>query len=90
MKDRDEAVGAIAEWIDVVIDSGQQLLDTFVNTLENWAIPCLNYFNHRTTQGFVEGMNHKLKLIMRRGDGYRNFDRFALRILAQCGSPSPH
>lgn len=88
--DRDNAVEAFASWVDSVLASGQQKLDGFVNTLENWADPILNYFNYRTTQGFVEGMNNKLKLIMRRGYGYRNFDRFALRILAECGTPSSH
>jgi transposase len=82
---RDDAVWAIADWIDWAREHGQRKLDTFINTLENWAEPILNYFNQRTTQGFVEGMNNKLKLIMRRGYGYRNFDRFALRILAECG-----
>ena len=89
-QNRDDACEALAEWIDLVLASGQQKLDTFINTLENWADPILNYFNHRTTQGFVEGMNNKLKLIMRRGYGYRNFDRFALRILAECGNDLSH
>ena len=84
-QERDDAIWAIADWIDLVHKRGQHKLDTFINTLENWAEPILNYFNQRTTQGFVEGMNNKLKLIMRRGYGYRNFDRFALRILAECG-----
>lgn len=88
-QNRDDAVWALADWIDLVVASGQHKLDTLINTLENWAIPILNFFNHRTTQGFVEGMNNKLKLIMRRGYGYRNFDRFALRILAECGNPLP-
>lgn len=83
-QDRDDAIWAIAQWIDSVQQSGQPKLDAFINTLENWANPILNYFNQRTTQGFVEGMNNKLKLIMRRAYGYRNFDRFALRILAEC------
>jgi len=83
-QDRDDAVWALAQWIDSVQQSGQRKLDAFINTLENWANPILNYFNQRTTQGFVEGMNNKLKLIMRRAYGYRNFDRFALRILAEC------
>lgn len=89
-QDWDDAVWALAEWIDRVQARGLQKLDAFINTLENWAIPILNYFNQRTTQGFVEGMNNKLKLIMRRGYGYRNFDRFALRILAECGNSLPH
>jgi transposase len=87
---RDDAIEALAEWIDFVLASGQQKLAAFINTLENWADPILNYFNHRTTQGFVEGMNNKLKLIMRRGYGYRNFNRFALRILAECGNALSH
>jgi transposase len=89
-QDWDDAVWALADWIDRVHATGLQKLDAFINTLEIWAIPILNYFNHRTTQGFVEGMNNKLKLIMRRGYGYRNFDRFALRILAECGNSLPH
>jgi transposase len=89
-QNRTDATWALADWLDSVIASGQQKLDTFVNTLQNWADPILNYFNHRTTQGFVEGMNNKLKLIMRRGYGYRNFERFALRILAECGNSLPH
>jgi transposase len=83
-QDRDNAIWALALWIDSVQQSGQRKLDAFINTLENWANPILNYFHQRTTQGFVEGMNNKLKLIMRRAYGYRNFDRFALRILAEC------
>ena len=85
---RDDAIWALAEWCDSALDSGHSRLDAFVRTLENWADQVLNYFNFRTTQGFVEGMNNKLKLIMRRGYGYRNFNNFALRILAECGSTS--
>ncbi|MEM7757882.1 MAG: transposase [Cyanobacteria bacterium P01_A01_bin.40] len=35
------------------------------------------YFDCRTTQGVVEGINNKLKLIKRRGYGFRNFDNFS-------------
>ncbi|MEM7537268.1 MAG: transposase, partial [Chloroflexota bacterium] len=36
----------------------------------------------------VEGVNNKIKLIMRRGYGYRNFRHFVLRILTECGAPT--
>ena len=65
--------------------AGLNALDPFLKTLDNWGQQILNYFNHRTSQGFVEGMNNRIKLIMRRGFGYRNFDRFSLRILIECG-----
>ena len=40
-----------------------------------------NYFENRTTNGVVEGINNKLKLIKRSGYGFRNFDNFKLRSL---------
>ncbi len=39
------------------------------------------YFDEGTTQGVVEGINNKLKLIKRRAFGFRNFDNFQLRSL---------
>jgi transposase len=39
------------------------------------------YFDNRTTQGAVEGINNKLKLIKRRGYGFRNFDNFQIRCM---------
>ncbi|RPH88166.1 MAG: hypothetical protein EHM73_11230, partial [Chroococcales cyanobacterium metabat2.561] len=33
------------------------------------------------TQGTVEGINNKLKVIKRRGYGFRNFKNFSLRCL---------
>ena len=39
------------------------------------------YFDEGTTQGIVEGINNKLKLIKRRAFGFRNFDNFQLRSL---------
>ena len=82
---REQAAKALAEWMERVKATGLKKLDAFLTTLENWGEEILNYFNHRVTQGFVEGMNNKIKLIMRRGFGYRNFDHFSQRILIECG-----
>jgi predicted double-glycine peptidase len=65
--------------------TGLNALQPFLTTLDNWGQQILNDFNQHTSQGFVEGMNNRIKLIMRRGFGYRNFDRFSLRILIECG-----
>lgn len=48
-------------------------------TIRRWIGEIIAYFDHRTTQGSVEGINNKLKLIKRRGYGFRNFDNFKLR-----------
>ena len=82
---RHQAALSLADWIEKVRQAGLKALDPFLNTLDNWGQQILNYFNQRTSQGFVEGMNNRIKLIMRRGFGYRNFDRFSLRILIECG-----
>jgi ABC-type bacteriocin/lantibiotic exporter with double-glycine peptidase domain len=65
--------------------TGLNALQPFLTTLDNWGQQILNDFNQHTSQGFVEGMNNRIKLILRRGFGYRNFVRFSLRILIECG-----
>lgn len=41
----------------------------------------LQYFEHRTTRGVVEGINNCLTLIKRSRYGFRHFERFRLRCL---------
>jgi transposase len=41
-----------------------------------------NYFLNRTTSGVMEGINNRIKLIMRQGYGFSNFDNFRERVLA--------
>lgn len=45
-------------------------------TIRRWIGEIIAYFDNRTTQGMVEGINNKLKLIKRRGYGFRNFCNF--------------
>ncbi len=57
----------------------------FVDTLENWEEWILNYFSSgKVTNGTVEGLNNKIKVIKRRGYGYRNNGNFRQRILTEC------
>lgn len=41
-----------------------------------------NYFISQTTSGVMEGINTRIKLIMRQGYGFANFDNFRARLLA--------
>jgi transposase len=41
----------------------------------------LNYFEGRFNNGFAEGVNLKIKMLNRRGYGYRNFLSFRLHVL---------
>jgi transposase len=35
--------------------------------------------------GITEGFHRKMKLIQRRAYGFRNFENYRLRVIAQCG-----
>jgi transposase len=41
-----------------------------------------NYFISHTTSGVMEGMNNRIKLIMRQAYGFTNFENFRNRLLA--------
>lgn len=61
----------------------------FVETLERWWEPILNYFNRRITNGAVEGLNNRVKLIKRRAYGYRNVTNFRNRVVAEISGAGP-
>jgi transposase len=52
-----------------------------VRTIKNWFAEIVGYFEQKTTQGIVEGINNRLKVIKRCGFGFRNFDNFEKRAL---------
>ena len=84
---RVDAKKALQAWYERARAMDLSSLQSFLTTLKNWGTQILNYFHDGVTQGFVEGMNNKIKLIKRRCFGFRNFENFRLRILATCGLP---
>jgi transposase len=78
---------------NLTVKKGQEKLKKWLNharlffresasTIENHFEGICNYFVHRTTSGVMEGINNKIKLIMRQGYGFSNFDNFRNRVLA--------
>jgi transposase len=41
-----------------------------------------NYFNNRTNSGVTEGINTRIKLIIRQSYGFKNFDMMKEKLLA--------
>ena len=74
-KDWSEGLLEIADWLK---DVSKYFPKSF-GTIKRWIGEIIAYFDERTTQGVVEGINNKLKLIKRRAYGFRNFDNFRLR-----------
>ncbi len=78
---RQEAEKQIDQWAEKVSVLNNRYTNTFLKTLGNWKDYVLNYFIERVTNGIVEGINNKIKMIKRMAFGFRNFAHFRLRII---------
>ncbi len=74
-KNWSEGLLSLADWLK---DVSKHYPKSF-GTIRRWIGEIIAYFDERTTQGVVEGINNKLKLIKRRAYGFRNFENFRLR-----------
>jgi transposase len=60
-------------------------LQTLANTLDDWIKPIACMWRFARNNGITEGFHRKMKLIQRRAYGFRNFENYRLRVIAQCG-----
>jgi transposase len=54
-----------------VRESGLNCFDNFLTTLENRMDLTTNYFISRSSSGWVEGLNNKIKVLKRRAYGVK-------------------
>ncbi|MEM1328558.1 MAG: transposase [Bacteroidota bacterium] len=54
-----------------------------MKTFSNWHEYILNYFDGKWSNGIVEGINNKIKMMKRRAFGYRDFQAFRTRVLIE-------
>ena len=73
----DEAFCKMVEWTK----SSYKYFPKSCQTIKRWIDDIVAYFDNRTTQGTVEGINQKIKLIKRRSYGLNNFENFRRRVL---------
>jgi transposase len=52
-----------------------------IQTLKNWQVEILNSFIFPYSNGFLEGINNKTKVMKRNAYGFRRFDHFKAKIL---------
>lgn len=90
INDRKKAELFLKAWLWKAVGTGNRYLAKFVSTLRNWWTEILQYFGERVTNGFVEGINRAIRVLINRAYGYRNFDNFRLQVLAQHGSSVPN
>jgi transposase len=77
-----KAVGVrrIKAWRRRIEASGLSCFAPFLTLLDRWLSLIANYFRHRQSSGFVEGLNTKLKVLKRRCYGIYNLGHFFQRI----------
>lgn len=68
----------IEQWLHQVRNVYCEVITTIRNHLNG----ICNYFRTRTTNGVMEGINNRIKLIKRQAYGFVNFNNFRERLLA--------
>jgi transposase len=62
--------------------SASVMFGSAADTLDSHLSEICNYFNNRTTSGVTEGINTRIKLIVRQSYGCKNFDLIKEKLLA--------
>jgi transposase len=75
----------LLDFIDLLEASTFEPLMTLANTLRSWIAPIACMWRFTRNNGITEGFHRKMKLIQRRAYGFRNFQNYRLRVIAQCG-----
>lgn len=73
------------DFIRTLRTSGFDLAKTLSNTLQDWSEEIARMWRFTRNNGITEGFHRKMKLIQRRAYGFRNFNNYRLRVIAQCG-----
>lgn len=82
--DNNEAEQKLNIWLLEAKSSSFKSFKKAAKTIERWKKEILCYFKVSYTNARTEGTNHKIKNIKRRAYGYRNLERFRLRVMLEC------
>lgn len=70
------------DWCEQANDSELTIVKKFANTLRKHEVGILNYYDEHMTSGKVEGVNNRLKTIVKVAYGYRDWEFFELKVKA--------
>ena len=80
-----QLIPRLLEKIRQLRESRAKPLETLAATLDDWIEPIACMWRTTRNNGITEGFHRKMKLIQRRAYGFRNFENYRLRVIAQCG-----
>lgn len=78
VNDKEEGRLKFIEWLE----NAKSIYTDVISTIRKNLDSICNYFLSRTTNGAMEGINNRLKLIKRQAYGFMNFDNMRNRFLA--------
>lgn len=76
---------AFKSWVNRFMFSSNEEVRRIAKTLLQWEDAILNAIKYGVSNGRMEGLNTKLKMIKRRGFGYRNLTHFERRLQMETG-----
>jgi transposase len=76
---------ALLQHIHWLRHTGLRPLQTLAKSLKQWIEPIARMWRFSKNNAITEGFHRKMKLIQRRAYGFRNFNNYRLRGIAQCG-----
>ncbi|WP_260490326.1 ISL3 family transposase [Listeria booriae] len=83
-KERRDVRQTLHDFYQLVRDTHLPEFIKAIGTLERWETEIINAFIYpHLSNGFVEGINNRTKVIKRTSYGFKNFSRFRAKILAQ-------
>lgn len=81
----EDAAAGLARWAEAVRREGPPEFRSLLTTFRRWGQEGLNSFRWRSTNGYTEGLNNRIKAIKRRGYGYRSRDTLRHLVLYRQG-----
>jgi transposase len=81
LKTKKEAEEKLTQMIILMKATDIIELKQWAKTLNNYKKEILNHFDNRTTNGYTEGLNVKLKMIQRVSFGFRNLDVYIRKAM---------
>ena len=78
-------IKALFKAIQWLKDTGLAPLVRLARSLKQWTEPIVLMWRFSKNNAITEGFHRKMKLIQRNAYGFRNFNNYRLRVIAQCG-----
>ena len=82
---RKRAQKMLPQFLSLIEQFGQSPARALAQTLRLWLEPIVRMWRFTKSNGITEGFHTKMEMLSRRAYGFRNFENYRMRVLAQCG-----